>query len=153
MLMDVNKRLQEFKVILPEVQSVGNYLPTQRVDKLIYVSGQLPKVEGRIAFKGRIGRETRLETGQKAARACIANCLAAVQAEIGDLNKIKRIIHIRGYVASAIGFTDHHKVIDAASNLLVDIFGEAGKHARAAVGVVDLPMGAPVEIEMIVEIK
>ncbi|OGQ26856.1 MAG: hypothetical protein A3I75_05060 [Deltaproteobacteria bacterium RIFCSPLOWO2_02_FULL_50_16] len=151
--MDIEKRLREFKIILPEVESVGNYLLTRKVGNLVYISGQLPKVEGRIVFKGRVGRDTRLETGQKAARICVINALAALKAEIGDLNRIRQIVHLRGFVASAIGFTDHHKIIDAASSLLVDIFGDAGKHARAAVGVVDLPLGAPVEIEMIVEIR
>ena len=152
--MDIEKRLREFKILLPEFEPpIGNYLPTLRVGNLVFVSGQLPKVDGRISYKGRIGRESRLETGQLAARACIVNALAALKAELKDLNKIKRIIQVRGYVASAIGFTDHHKVIDAASTLLVDLFGDAGKHARAAVGVVDLPLGASVEIEMIVEVK
>jgi enamine deaminase RidA (YjgF/YER057c/UK114 family) len=146
------KRIQELHIDLPEVAAVGNYAPAVKTGRLVYVSGQLPKAEGRLTHTGRVGRELGLEEGRRAARTCAINALAALKSAVGSLDKVQRIVKLTGYVTSSVGFQDHHKVIDAASDLLVEIFGPAGKHARAVVGVVELPMGAPVEIELIAEV-
>lgn len=149
--MKMSERLAELHVLLPEVQPAGNYLPAIRTGNLVFVSGQLPKVEGRIAFCGRVGKDLNLETARRAARACVANCLAVLQQELGSLDKVKKIVRMTGYINTYPGFNDHSKVLDAASDLLVDIFGEAGKHSRVAIGVVELPLGAAMEMEMVVE--
>lgn len=151
--MKIADRLEELHIQLPEVAAAGNYSPVLKSGRHVYVSGQLPKTEGRIAHKGRVGREVTLESARKAARLAIINCLAALQDHLGSLDKVQRIVKVTGYITSAVGFTEQHKVMDAASDLLVDIFGPTGKHARAAVGVVELPLGACIEIDMIVETK
>ncbi len=151
--MSFDKRIQELQIDLPEVEALGNYKPAVKSGRFVHISGQLPKSEGRIAYVGRVGRELTLEAGRRAARLCIINCLAALKSEIGKLDKVTRVVKITGYVTSGVGFREQHKVLDAASELLVEVFGPAGKHARAAVGVVELPMGAPVEIDMICEVK
>ena len=151
--MTVDEKLQELQIVLPEVAPAGNYLPALRLGNIIYVSGQLPKVEGKIAYRGRVGKDLTLEMARKAAKACITNCLAVMKQELGTLDKIKRIVRIAGYVNSYPGFQEQHKVMDAASDLLVEIFGDSGRHARAAIGVVELPLGASVEVEMLAEAK
>ena len=151
--MAIIDRLKELQVILPEVAPAGNYVPAMKTGNLLFVSGQLPKVEGRIAYKGRLGKDLNLESGRKAARACVANLLAVLQQELGTLEKVKKIIKVTGYVNSYPGFQDQSKVMDAASELLVEVFGEAGRHSRVSVGVIELPLGAAVEIEMVVEVK
>lgn len=151
--MGFEDKLKELHIVLPEVQPAGNYLPAIRTGNLIFVSGQLPKMEGKIAFRGRIGKDLNLESARRAARACIANILAVLKQELGSLEKIKKIVRLAGYINTYPGFNDHPKVMDAASDLLVEIFGEAGKHSRVAVGVVELPLGAAIEMEMIVEVR
>jgi len=151
--MDIEERLQELKVDLPEVTPVGNYLPAVRSGNLVFISGQLPKVEGKVAYVGRVGKDVSLETARRASRACVANLLAVLKQELGSLDKVRRIVRVVGYVNSYPGFHEQAKVMDAASDLLVEIFGEAGRHARAAVGVVELPLGAAVEMEMIAEVR
>jgi enamine deaminase RidA (YjgF/YER057c/UK114 family) len=149
----IEERLRELQIVLPEVGPVGNYLPATQVGNIVYVSGQLPKVEGKIAYKGRVGREVRLESARLAARACIANILAVLKHHLGSLDRVRRIVRLVGYINSAPGFQDQAKVMDGASDLLVEIFGENGRHARVSVGVSELPLGAAVEIEMIAEAK
>ena len=149
----IEKKLAELQVTLPEVEPAGNYLPAVRTGNIVFISGQLPKVEGRIAFKGRVGRDLNLESARRAARACVANLLAALKGEIANLDQVKRILRLTGYINTYPGFSEHAKVLDAASELLIDIFGEAGKHSRVAVGVVELPLGAAIEMEMIVEVR
>lgn len=153
MAINVEDRLKELHIELPEISPIGLYQPAVKSGSLIYVSGQLPRVEGRMVSPGRVGREVTLEAARKAARLCLINALAALRHELGSLNKLLRIIKLTGYVTSGVGFCDQHKVIDGASELIQEIFGEAGGHARAAVGVVELPMGAPVEIELVAELK
>jgi enamine deaminase RidA (YjgF/YER057c/UK114 family) len=113
----------------------------------------LPKKNGKISLKGKLGRELNQQEGYEAARLCIINGLAAVKAELGNLERIRRILKIVGYVASEEGFFCQPQVINGASDLLVDIFGDNGKHARVAVGVAELPENVPVEIELVLEIK
>lgn len=149
----IEARLKELQIVLPEVAVAGNYLPAVRVGNMVFVSGQLPKVEGKIAFRGRVGKDLNLESARRAARACLINSLAVLNQELGNLDRLKRVIRLTGYVNSYPGFQEQAKVMDAASDLLVEIFGEAGKHSRVSVGVVELPLGAAVEIDMIAEIR
>jgi len=149
----IEDKLQELHIILPEVQPAGNYVPAVRVGNLVFVSGQLPKVEGKIAYKGRVGKDLNIETARRAAKACLANVLAALKSEIGSLDKVKRIVRMTGYINTYPGFSEHPKVLDAASEQLVEIFGEAGKHSRVAIGVVELPFGSSMEMEMIAEVR
>lgn len=151
--MAIEDRLRELQILLPEVAAVGNYLPAVRSGNLLFVSGQLPKVEGKIAYRGRVGREVTLENARRAARACVINLLAVLKQELGSLDKVKKIVRVVGYVNSYPGFQDQAKVMDAASDLLVELFGENGRHARVAVGVVELPLGAAVEIELMAEFR
>ena len=151
--MTIEDRLKELQITLPEVAVAGNYLPALRVGNLLYVSGQLPKVEGKVAYTGRVGKDLTLESARRAAKACLINILAVVKQELGSLDKVKKIVRLGGFITSYPGFHDQAKVMDAASDLLVELFGESGKHARATVGVVELPLGAAVEIEMLAEVK
>jgi enamine deaminase RidA (YjgF/YER057c/UK114 family) len=122
-----------------------------RTGSLVFVSGQLPMRDGRLIAAGHVGREVSLETAQDCARQAALNTLAVVAAELGGLAKVARVVRLTGHVASAPGFTDQAKVLNAASDLLVAVFGEAGRHSRAALGAAELPLGAPVELEMILE--
>jgi enamine deaminase RidA (YjgF/YER057c/UK114 family) len=153
-LTTIQARLEELHILLPEVQPVGEYLPAVRTGNLLYISGQLPKVEGKIAFKGRVGRDVNLESARRAAKACLLNVLAAALSEIGTLDKIRKIVRLNGYINTYPGFNDHPKVMDAASELLTQIFGETiGRHSRTVVGVVELPLGASIEMDMIAEVR
>ena len=114
-----------------------------------YVSGQIPRVGGQVMMTGKVGAEVNLAQAQRAAEACVLQALAQLKAELGDLGRIARILKVTGFVASAPGFNQQPEVIDAASGLLVHAIGEAGRHARSAVGVAELPRGVPVEIELI----
>lgn len=149
----IEAKLQELHIVLPEVTPAGNYLPAQRSGNLLYVSGQLPKVEGRIAFKGRVGKDLNVESARRAAKACLTNILAVLQQELGTLDKVKKIVKLNGYINTYPGFSEHPKVMDAASDLLVEIFGDAGRHARTVIGVVELPLGASMEMDLIAEVR
>jgi enamine deaminase RidA (YjgF/YER057c/UK114 family) len=146
-------RIEELGIALPEAaRPLAAYVPTVRAGNMVYVSGQVPMVEGKIAYTGRLGAHgLSLDDGVQAARRCAINVLAALKAELGELSRVRRIVKISGFVASEPDFTDQPKVINGASELFVEIFGEAGKHARSAVGMASLPLGVPVEIEAIVE--
>ena len=137
----------------PAPKPVGSYVPAVRSGNLVFVSGQLPMKEGELMTQGHVGGEVSLEEARDCARQAALNALAAVAAEIGGLKHVARIIRVTGYVASAPGFTEQAKVLNAASELLAEVFGEAGRHSRAAVGAAELPLGAPVELEMIVEVR
>jgi enamine deaminase RidA (YjgF/YER057c/UK114 family) len=136
----------------PAPKPVGAYVPAVRTGNLVFISGQLPMKEGKLMATGHVGREVTLAEAQACARQAALNALAVVTAEIGGLAKVARIVRITGHVASAPGFTDQAKVLNAASELLAQVFGDAGRHSRAAVGAAELPLGAPVELEMIVEV-
>ena len=149
----VEGRLQTMGFELPPPPTpVAAYLPTVRTGNLVFVSGQVPREQGTLKYRGHVGGELSLEDGRAAARICALNALAAVKQEIGELDRVSRIVKLTGYVASAVGFTDQPKVVDGASVVLNELFGEKGKHARAAVGVNELPLGVAVELEMIVEV-
>ena len=132
---------------------MGNYVGATRAGSIVFVSGHGPWRDGDFAYKGKLGRDVDIPTAQEAARLVMLNCLASLKAEIGDLDKVKRILKLLGMVNSMPDFVDQPKVIDGASNLLTDIFGERGKHGRSAVGMASLPFGISVEIEMIVEVE
>ena len=146
--------MAELGIVLPEVSKpVANYVNAVRTGNLIFLAGKGPKKADGEYIKGKVGIDLTLEEGQEAARLCAINQLAVLKAELGDLNKVKRIVKVLGMVNAAPDFTDHSKVINGFSNLLVDVFGDKGKHARAAVGMGSLPIGMAVEIEAIVEVE
>jgi enamine deaminase RidA (YjgF/YER057c/UK114 family) len=152
--MNTEDKLRQMGLELPEVAApVAAYVPTVRTGNLVFVSGQVPREKGELKFRGHVGGELSIEDGRAAARLCALSALAAVKREIGDLDRIRRIVKVTGYVASAAGFTDQPKVVDGASLFLGELLGEKGKHARAAVGVNELPLGVAVELEMIVEVE
>jgi len=148
------ERLQRLGVNLPSpAVPVAAYVPCVRTGNLVYVSGQVPSVDGKPTHLGHLGDDVDLEAGRAAARTCAVNVLAALKAELGELSRVRRVVKVTGFVASTPGFTDHPKVVNAASELFGDVFGDAGRHARAAVGVAALPLGVPVEVEAIVEVE
>lgn len=148
------ERIAELGLTLPEVvPPVAAYQPTVRSGDHVYVSGQLPFLEGKLPATGKVGAEVDAETAQDLAAVCALNAIAAVRAEVGELSNVVRIVKVGGFVASSPDFTGHPGVINGASELLGQVFGEAGVHARAAVGVAALPLDAPVEVDMIVEVR
>ena len=149
----VEERLKELGIELPDVpSSLANYVGAARTGKLIYLSGRLPMREGQVAYKGKLGRDVSAEDGSQAARLAALNVVATLRAEVGDLDRVKRVVKLSGMVASDPEFTEQASVLNGASDVLVEIFGEKGRHARAAFGVAALPMNACVEIDMIVEV-
>jgi len=150
--LNYEQNMQSLGYKLPEVaQPAGSYLPAITSGNLVFTAGQIPLVEGKLAATGKVGAEIEFEQAQELARICILNGLAAVKSEIGDLQRIKKIVKIVGFVSSDPAFTQQPQVINGASDLLAEIFGEVGRHARSAVGVAVLPLDVPVEIELIVE--
>ena len=151
--MDWEKRLKEQGIALPEApKPIANYVPAVRTGNLLFVSGHGPYNDGKTVLSGKCGKEVTIEEGYKAARNVALNCLASAKAALGDLNKVKRVVKLLGMVNCTEDFKDQPKVINGASDLLVEIFADAGKHARSAVGMQSLPNGIPVEIEMILEV-
>jgi enamine deaminase RidA (YjgF/YER057c/UK114 family) len=152
--MDVYEKMKKMGISLPKPADViGKYLPVKMIGNMAYVSGQGPIIEGKPFFIGKFTKESPIEIGQEAARICIMNSLAALQAKIGDLNRVKNVVKVSGFIASAPGFNDQPIVINGGSQLLIDLFGERGQHARSAIGVNELPGNIPVEIEVIFEIE
>ena len=150
--MQFEQKITELGLTLPNVAPpAGSYLPALTSGKLVFTAGQIPLVEGKLVATGKVGSEISLEKAQELARICLLNGLAAVKSEIGDLQRVKRIVKLVGFVSSDPAFIQQPQVINAASDLLAEIFGEVGRHARSAVGVAVLPLDAPVEIELIVE--
>lgn len=152
--MSVEARLAELGLTLPEAATPAfNYMPVVVWGDVAYLSGQLPKVDGEVRVTGKVGAEVSVEQGQEAARLCILQGLAVLKQHLGSLDRIERMIRVTGYVQSAPGFDGQPKVIDGASNLLTEIFGEKGRHARSAVGVAELPRRSPVEVDLVVGLK
>ena len=146
-------RLAELGIELPELaKPVAAYVPAVRTDRYVYTSGQLPFVSGVLPATGKVGAEVSPEEAKRYARTCALNALAAVHDLVG-LDAVVRVVKMVGFVASADGFTGQPGVINGASEVLGEIFGEAGRHARSAVGVAELPLGAPVEVELVVEVE
>lgn len=153
-VLSVDARLEQLGLVLPTApKPVASYIPAVRSGALVFVSGQLPFREGALLATGRVPGEVSLVQAQEAARQCVLNALAVVKAEIGDLDRVSRIVRLGAFVCSDPGFHEQPKVANGASDLLAEIFGERGRHARAAVGSIALPLGAAVEIEMTVEVR
>jgi enamine deaminase RidA (YjgF/YER057c/UK114 family) len=147
------ERLSALGLALPPVPApVAAYIPAVRSGAHVFTSGQLPMVDGALAMTGKVGAEVTAEQANELARTAALNAIAAVHAELGDLSNVRRIVKVVGYVASAPDFTGQPGVINGASELLGEVFGDAGRHARSAVGVAVLPLDAPVEIELVVEV-
>jgi enamine deaminase RidA (YjgF/YER057c/UK114 family) len=147
-------RLAELGITLPAAPTAaGLYAPCVRSGTQLFVSGQVPMADGKPMATGKLGRDVSIEDAAKLARQCALQALAVVRGELGSLDKVKRALRVAGYVASAEGFTDHPRVINGASQLLLDVFGEAGRHARIAVGLAELPFGVPVEVEFLFEVE
>lgn len=148
----VEEKLVSVGVVVPDVPlPLAAYVPGLISGNMVYTSGQLPMVNGQLAFKGRLGENDSVEDGYAAAKQCACNCLGVVKALIGDLDRVKRVVKVVGFVNSTADFEAQPKVINGASELLQAAFGEAGAHARSAVGVAALPLGAMCEVEIIVE--
>ena len=151
--MNIEKRIEELGIQLPEASPPkAMYIPVKQTGNVLFVAGQVPMFDGEMMYPGHVGEEVTLEEAQEAARLCIVNLLSALRAYLGDLDRVKNIVKVQAFVNSKTGFNQQHIVVNAASQLLFDIFGEPGRHSRTAVGVNQLPMDAPVEIEAIVEI-
>jgi enamine deaminase RidA (YjgF/YER057c/UK114 family) len=151
--MTIKERLAELGITLPPAASpAGSYVPVVRTGNLLFTAGQLPYVDGRLTATGRVGNEVSPEEAKGQARQAALNLLAAVDAAVG-LDAVERVVKVVGFVASAEGFTGQPGVINGASDLFAEVFGEAGVHARSAVGVAELPLGAPVEVEAILQVS
>jgi enamine deaminase RidA (YjgF/YER057c/UK114 family) len=150
----VESRINELKLLLPDApKPVAAYIPAKQTGNLVFTAGQLPMVNGELISKGLLGKDVEIDEANKAARICTLNALAAIKGVIGDLDRIKQIVRVVGYVASVPTFTQQPAVVNGASELLLEIFGEDGKHARSAVGMVVLPLNASVEIELTIEVE
>ena len=151
--MNIERKIEELGILLPDSSPPkAMYIPVKQAGNLLFVAGQIPMTDGVMLHPGHVGEEVTLEQAQEAARQCIINMISALRTYLGDLDKVKNIVKVQAFVSSKTGFNEQHIVVNAASQLLYDVFGEAGRHARTAVGVNQLPMDAPVEIEAIVEI-
>ena len=148
----IEDKLRELSIELPTPPSpAGSYIPVVTTGNLAFVSGQIPMKEGKVVFEGKVPNEQSLDAARDAAKICIINGLAQLKANLGSLDKISKFVRISGFVNSNPEFTEQPKVINAASDLLVEIFGDMAKHSRIAVGVASLPLNSTVEIDMIVE--
>ncbi|MSV33845.1 MAG: RidA family protein [Nitrosarchaeum sp.] len=149
----IEEKIKSIGIKLPNPPSpAGSYIPVVKSGNLLYVSGQIPMEDGKVVFTGKVS-DANIETAQKSARICAINILAQLKKELGDLEKISRIVRLSGFVNSGPEFTQQPKVINAASDLFYEIFGECGKHSRIAVGVSSLPLNSMTEIDAIVETK
>jgi enamine deaminase RidA (YjgF/YER057c/UK114 family) len=150
----VQDRLEELGIELPPAaRPVASYVPVTQGNGLAFVAGQVPIEDGKLLATGRVGESVSLEQGQELARRCALQALAALNDELGSLDRVRRILKVTVWVATGEGFFDQPKVANGASDVLVEVFGEAGKHARAAVSAPSLPLGAPVEVEVIADIS
>ena len=149
----IEEKLSSLGITLPSPPApAGSYVPVVVTGNLAFVAGQIPLEAGQVKFRGKVGKDLPIETGQEAARLCTVNALAQLKAALGSLDRVKRVVKVTGFVNCEPSFADQPKVINGASDLLVQVFGEKGKHARAAVGVGSLPLQSAVEVEFIVEI-
>ncbi len=151
--MTASERLTELGITLPQVATpAGSYLPSARTGNLLFTAGQLPFVDGRLPATGKVGAEVSPEDAKEYARLAALNVLAAIESAVG-VDNVERVVKLVGFVASAEGFTGQPGVVNGASDLMAEVFGEAGRHARSAVGVAELPLGSPVEVEAIVQVR
>ena len=153
--MGVEARLKELGIDLPPPPAAtANYVPFVREGGLLFVAGQGPMAaDGTIAYMGRVGTDISEEDGYQAARMCAVNCLAQIKAALGSLDNVKRVVSLRGFVACADDFYDQPKIINGASDLMVEVFGDAGRHVRTAIGAIALPFNIATEVDMIVAAK
>ena len=150
----VEDRLKSLGMVLPEVPApLAAYVPAKKVGQVIFTAGQLPLLKGELICKGLLGQDVDVEQAYQAARICTLNALAAIKGVVKDLDQLVQVVRVVGYVASTSTFTQQPAIVNGASELLLEIFGEVGKHARSAVGVASLPLNASVEIELTVEVK
>ena len=151
---DPAERLAALGLTLPPVAAPGGaYVPAVRAGQFVYTAGQIPTADGKVLAVGKVGGEISIPDAAGLARTCALNALAAAAAAAGGLEAIRRIVKVTGFVASAPGFTGQPQVVNGASELLIDVLGEDGRHARSAVGVAELPLGVPVEVELIAEVR
>ena len=149
----IEEKIKELGITLPDPPTpAGSYIPLVKTGNLLFISGQIPMENGKVIFTGKVSDDN-LEIAQKSARMCAINILAQIKREVGDFEKVSRIVRLSGFVNSDPNFTMHPKVINAASDLIFEIFGDKGKHSRIAVGVASLPLGSMTEIDAIVEIS
>lgn len=152
--MSIIDRLKELGIILPTPpRPVAAYVPAVRTGNLLFISGQLPSVDGKVQYTGKVPSEVSPDDAYAAARLAALNALAVAQSELGSLDRVTRVVRVTGHVASAPGFTGQPAVVNGASELLGELFGERGRHSRAALGAAELPLGACVEVEMILEVE
>jgi enamine deaminase RidA (YjgF/YER057c/UK114 family) len=152
--MSTDDRLRELGIELPPpVQPMGSYTTYLQSGKLLFLSGHVPVQEGKMLHVGAVGQELSVEQGQAAARFTALNCMATIQSALGSLDRVERVVRLTGFVRSAPGFNQQAAVLNGASDLFVQVFGQAGVHVRAAVGVSELPSGASVELELTVEVR
>ncbi len=150
--MSANQRISELGIVLPQVATpAGAYVPAVVSGNLVFTAGQIPLVDGKLAATGKVGKDLTAEQAKEFARICALNAVAAVKSVIGDLDRVKKVVKVVGFVSSDPSFSQQPAVVNGASELLEQIFGEKGIHARSAVGVAVLPLDAPVEVELIVE--
>ena len=148
----IDEKLKELSIVIPTPPSpAGSYIPVVTTGNLAFVSGQIPMKEGKVVFEGKVPDEQSLESAREAAKICIINSLAQLKMNLGSLDKITKFVRISGFVNSNPNFVEQPRVINAASDLLVEIFGDIAKHSRIAVGVANLPLNSTVEIDMVVE--
>lgn len=151
--MSVESRLQALSLRLPQPpKPVATYVPVVRAGEFLFLSGVIPMRDGQLTMTGKLERDLSLAQGVEAARVCLLNALAIIKEELGSLDHVRRIVRMVGYVASAEGFVRQPQVLNGASDLLVSLFGDSGRHARVAVGVAELPLNAPVEIELTIQV-
>lgn len=152
--MEIEEKIKKMGIEIPEVpKPVASYVPFRRVGNLIYISGQDCRVNGKLKYEGKVGKDISEEEAYEAARITAINLLAILKSAIGNLDKVIKIVNLHGFVNSADGFVRQPMVINGASDLLVEIFGEKGKHSRCALSMNELPFNTPVEVEMIVEVE
>lgn len=152
--MQIESRLKELNIRLAELpKPLGSYVPCVQTGNLLFLSGVLPLRDGKLMRTGKVGATITLEEAQEDARQIAINMLSILKMHLGDLDRVKRCVKVNGFVASSTEFIDQPKVVNGCSDLLAEVFGEAGRHARAAVGVAALPLDAPVEIDFVVEIS
>ncbi|HJT21872.1 MAG TPA: RidA family protein [Nitrospira sp.] len=152
--MSYEDKLKTLGLELPQApKPVATYIPAVKVGELLFLSGVLPMQNGQLAYSGKLGRDLTVEQGMAAAKLALLNALAIAKQELSSLERIIRVVKVVGHVASAEGFTDQPQVLNGASDLLVSLFGDAGRHARVAVGAAELPRGAAVEIELILSVR
>jgi enamine deaminase RidA (YjgF/YER057c/UK114 family) len=150
----IEEKIKQMGITITEAaKPLAAYIPALQTGNLVMTSGQVPIEGGAIKYKGKVGKDLNEEEGKKAAKLCAINCLSAIKSVIGNLDKIKRIVKLTVFVSSAEGFTAQPKVANGASEFIVEVFGDSGKHVRSAVGVSELPLNSAVEIEMIVEVR